>query len=461
MKNNKVHAITMMFLLVVAFIAQVVTPAQAAVGKDIGVEIVGIRVNNLDDVNDGETVQTRFLRGETLEIDAKIKTTKDVENLRVRARVEGYEHGTLEAESDLFDIEFDEPDVTAIYDYIPVELTLPNDMEQDRYRLEIEATNRDGSVTNNYYLKIDTKHRDMQIMDANFYPGLIAKPGGFTGVIRLENTGQEDDLNTKVTLSVPELRLSQTDYIDDFEAGDIKSTEPIYLRIPECTQPGVYTVNADVSYNDGHDSISETYELEILEGDMCEALQDDGTGPKTTVLLEKEVQDIKTDGKSAVYPVSLLNQGTTIKSYTLSVSGAEGFADVTINPTNVVVLEPGKTKVVTVRVDAKEDAAPGTHTFTLDVKSGDEVIQQIALVANVLEEESSIWDTIKTVLFVIVLLVVLGAIALAVVVAFNRMQENRDNEGMMESGEVPADTEAVRYTDEFQPRTSAEPEEYY
>lgn len=459
MKHNKIHALATMFLLIVAMMVQAVMPAQAAVGKDIGVEIVGIRVNNLDDVNDGETVQTRFLRGETLDIDVKIKATKDVENLRVKARVDGYEHGSLSEESELFDITFDEPDVTAIYDYISVEMTLPKDMDQDRYRLEIEATNRDGSVSNNYYLKIDTKYRDIEILDTTFYPGLLAKPGGFTGVVRLENTGEKDDLNTKVEMSIPELRLVGTDYIDDFEADDIKSSEPIYLRIPECTQPGTYTVNVDVTYNDGHDTVSRTYDLEILEGDLCDALQDDGTAPKTTVLLEKEIQDIQIGGKGAVYPVSLVNQGTTVKSYVLSVSGAESFADVEINPSNVVVLEPSKTKVVTVQVDALETAIAGTHAFTLDIKAGDEVIQQIALVANVMEEESSVWDTVKTVLLVLVLLVVLGAVGVAVIVAFNRARENR--EGDFGPEEVPADTEAVGYTDEFQARTSGEPEEYY
>ena len=425
MKHKNIKVMTFVLFVIATLFVQLV-PVEAAVGKNIGVEIISIEINDVDNVDDGETVLTRFKRGDTLDIDVKILATEDAENLRVKVRIDGYDHGTLEAESSQFDVLLEEDDVTGVYAYESVELELPEDMVQDRYRLEVVVSNRDGLVSNNYYLKIDTEQRDLEIRDVDFYPGLIAKPGGFTGVVRLKNTGEKDEHNAKVTMSIPALHLSAFDYIDDFEAEDIKSTEPLYMRIPECTAPGIYTVSVDVSYYDGTKHEYEEYELQIIEGDLCEALQNDGIYPEVTVLLDKGIQELTVGGDQVVYPLSIFNPGSTIKSYTVSVSGAEVFGNVQIKPSNVIVLEPQKQAVISVYVEPKEDVSEGQYAFSIDLMSGDEVVSQTPLMVNVAEEDSSFWDNFKTAIIVIALFGALVFIGFVVILAFTKAKEAKE-----------------------------------
>ena len=58
--------------------------------------------------------------------------------------------------------------------------------------------------------------------------------------VRVENKGQKDEDDVKVTVSIPALGLSATDYIDEVEEDEEEETEELFIRMPKCAEAGQY-----------------------------------------------------------------------------------------------------------------------------------------------------------------------------------------------------------------------------
>ena len=96
----------------------------------------------------------------------------------------------------------------------------------------------------------------------------------------------------------------------------------------------------------------------------------------------------------------------------------------------MVVLEPGKSQVVYLDLTVADDAAPGEHVASLDVKSGDEVLQTVVLKADVSGKEAAATESVSlrngleiALIVLVVLLVVMG-----LVIGFSRLRKDDDGE---------------------------------
>ncbi len=208
-------------------------------------------------------------RNDKVELRLELQSWENVDNVEVRASISGYEHGNVAPITD----RIGPFDMDANVTYVrKLQVALPDDVELDDYKLRIELSNRNGfAQVYHYDLQIDAPRNAMKITDVTFNPGSTLVAGqSLLGRVRLENKGQRDQDDVKVTMSVPALGLTATQYIEEVDNGDEQEeTEEFFLRLPRCATPGSYEVTVDAFYNNNHNKVSATSKITVLENEDC------------------------------------------------------------------------------------------------------------------------------------------------------------------------------------------------
>lgn len=418
MKTKKLYAI---IALLSVFIISAMMSVFAASGDLPQVTITEVTVNGAT-ISEGQTTHTRFERGDGLDVVVHYSTTSDLKQVGVEVEVAGYKYGDIEAKTDIDDIKV-EDGAAAIAVTEKLSINLPDDMKQTNYLLTVRVVGKDGSVEKNYNLKIDTVADGIQISNIAFTQNPIQSGRGLEAFVRLKNIGDNDQPNTRVRFSIPELGLVAADDYLDIEAEEYKSSEGLYVRIPECTQSGTYTGVVSVYFDNEHKSVSEQVEVTVLDGELCGKINPDA---KLTVTLGTDLQQITKGEGGAVYPITLRNNGFETKTITLDVVGAADWADAKITPSNVLILEPNKDQKAFIYVSAKNSASEGAKVFSFDIKSGTELLHQVSLRADVVEKSSTL-SNIASALQYVFIVVVIGLVIVGLVLVVQRMR-NRDDE---------------------------------
>jgi uncharacterized membrane protein len=372
----------------------------------------------------GDEFRGDLIRDDELEVRVKFLALEDDSHIVVKAEVDGLDHDEEVAE--------DETDPFSVKEgrtyYKTLNLKLPTRMDVDQYALRIEVSNRgdEDEVEVVAMLDVMAPRDAVRIRDVIFSPDEVVKAGrALLTNVRLKNVGERDQEGIRVRVSVPDLGVSDSDWIDEVEAEDSVTSEELYMRIPQCAEAGEYEVVVTVEYDDGDEEITQTEVITVVESEVCDATGDGDAG-QTVIAVGSDTQDVVAGESGVVYPLSLSNTGSASRTYEVSVEAGD-WADVKVSP-SVVVLEGGKTKMVYVYVAAKEDASVGEQTFGIEVKSGEEVLQEVVLSVNVVEPADQGWNLKKGLevglVVVVVLLVIVG-----LVVGFRRLRENEEEPG--------------------------------
>ncbi|MBL7147712.1 MAG: hypothetical protein ISS82_02705, partial [Nanoarchaeota archaeon] len=247
-------------ILLLSIIALVI-PALSVSAQSF--EIIDVDVEGMS-VAEGDIIYVE--RGDNLNIRVEIKANVSTEDLKVKAWIGGYEYDDIEDISDMFDL--DAGVKAAKY----LNLEIPEDIDSnDEYTLKIEAYNK--YEENEWFeitLKIEAQRHNLDIQDVIFSPGLSLDANTPLFVqVRLENLGDKKEEDIRVEVSIPALGITQVDYIDELVAYEddddeetSESTDSLYLDLSNA-QPGTYTLNVNVEYNNGHSEILESYDLTI------------------------------------------------------------------------------------------------------------------------------------------------------------------------------------------------------
>ena len=203
-------------------------------------------------------------------------------------------------------------------------------------------------------------------------------------------------------------------------------------------QTGEYEALVEVSFDEGHEKVTETQLITVVDSGVCDESPVTGsvaTTGKTIITVGPESQDVRKGEGGAVYPVTLTNTGTVTKTYTVGVQAAPGL-DVRVSPSNLVVLEGGASKAAYVYVSATEAASAGEQLFALQVKSGDETLKEVTLKANVVGEEATTagWSKVKKGLEVGLIVLVVLLVILGLVIGFNKLKGDEEEE--LEAGQT-------------------------
>lgn len=316
-------------------------------------------------------------------------------------------------------------------------LSFPWDMDQDYYTMRVYICPRSGDcVEETYDLDVEAEEHGFVIKDVDFSPGLTVEAGrALLTTVRVENIGdEEDNEGVKVKVSIPELGLSASDYLDEVDEDDSVSSEELYIRIPSETSAGSYDVEVSVTYDDGDETVSEEYTITVTATEEEVAAEEPAVESKTVITVGPEAQDMTAGQGGAVYPITLTNAAGEAKTYVISVSGYNSWGSVRLDPSNVVVLEEGQTQTVYLFVSANEDAS-GSQTFAVTVNAGSETLKQMLLTANVepaatedVAEETSSWDSVKKGLEVGLIVLVILLVILGLIIVVNKLRSQDDDE---------------------------------
>ncbi len=386
-----------------------------------GIEVLSVEIND-QRVEAGDEVRESLDRGDFIDVEIRLQAFEDNDNVEVEASVRGDDHFQIVDVSDVFNVR------NGTHYTKNLKLKLPEIMDADKYSLRVGVFTRDGAVANfNYPLRVQERRHTLELRDVTFSPeGSVEAGRALLAVARVRNLGYKEEDNIKVQVSIPDLKVSASDYIDELETDESVSSEELYLRIPADAKPGVYNVNVVVEYDEGFEQVSADYRVEVVNSNVEEEGEPAADKETTTVNVGTEMQNVEAGQGGAIFPISITNGGKSSRTYTVNVVGAESFADVEVSPSTLVTVGPGETQPMFVYVSARQDATPGPKGFSVEIKTGDET-KTIPLTANVSEPQNK-GSALKTGVVVGLIVLVVLVVVLFLVIAFNKMKGSEDEE---------------------------------
>lgn len=377
----------------------------AVLGSAIALPVDLEEVEIDDTVLDEDAVNRLALeRGDEYEVRVKFTPYEDMDNAEVRIFVSGYEY------SDVDDIDDRTPvfDADANVTYVKkLSIKIPDDADEDDYKLRVIISDRFGEErTADYNLKIDVPRNALKIEDVVLNPsGSVRAGSALLATVRVENKGEQQQDDVKVTVSIPGLGVSGSEFIEEIEDGDEEEeTEEIFLRVPKCAKAGNYDVIVDAEFSQKHRKVSQRTTIAVLEDDTC----NEDKAPQSSITLGNQMQSA-TPGQTAIFPITVTNAGKTSKTFMVNVPTSD-WAIVTITPTSMLVVPAGQTQTVFVNVMVGDETPAGAHSLTATVSSGD-TSQELTLTTTVLGEKTSAKGVFEVILIVlVVLLVILGIV---------------------------------------------------
>jgi len=351
-------------------------------------------------------------RGDEYELEVRFTALQNLQDVEVRAFISGFEFSDVEDISDntpVFDADEGVSYVKRLH------LRIPDDTDEDDYKMRVIISDRfSDEFIENYNLRIDVPRHSLDIEDVVFSPGNSVKAGSaLLATVRVENKGEQDEDDVRVTINIPGLGVTATEYIEEIENGgngrtEEEETEQIFVRIPKCAKAGNYDVTVDVEFNQRRRKLTSRETITVLEDETC----DDDDKPQTTITLGNQVQNVL-PGQTAIYPVTITNTGRTSKTFTVSIQN-NNWATVSISPTSTLVVPAGQTQTLFVNVQPNEDVPAGAHSLVATVTTG-EHIQELTLTSTIAEGQSSfLKGAFEAILIILVVLLVIIGIVLII-----------------------------------------------
>jgi|TARA_B100002003_G_C14143867_1_gene549981 hypothetical protein len=429
-------AIAMLFLFSVMVSAACSGSCGTSQGSTFTLTKLDIEVNDVD-LSTASTSQKELLKEDELDVLVVFQSNTDLEDVVIVAELTGYDKSDrvkINDESDTFDVTNG-----TIYDK-RMELELPTRFEQGQYSLKVRIETKTDTFTQTYPVYIDAEEHSVEIRDVVLSPADEVRAGRALLIsARIKNRGENDEEDIKVTASIPALGVRGTDFIDELDSEDCTgsscddsiTSEEIYLRIPDCAEPGEYTVAVTVEFDDGDEEVTRTSKVRVVESDLCpvhggssSSGSTSATG-KTVITIGPESQTVA-KGATANYPLTLSNEGSSSRTYTVEVSAP--WANVAISPSNVLVVGAGESKAAFIGVTPSGDAS-GEQLFSVTVKSGDAVLKQVPLKATVAGKSYSPMGKAKKALEVGIVVFVVLLVILGLIIGFNKLKGSDDEEG--------------------------------
>lgn len=378
-------------------------------------------------------------RGSTLDITVYLVADEDARDVTVEAELVGYQYSSLSDRSSQFDVE------AGVAYTKELSIEVPEDFEaSDYHTLEITVRDDDGNKEEiSFDIRLQEASHAVSIYDVIMSPSKAVEAGEplFLSV-RVENNGDELEEDIKVTVSIPELGIEDSTYVDellpdycdnsddyckdDYDDRDAQSTEDLVLFVPTDAISDTYDVLVTVSYDRGHETSEEKFLVEVKG-------QDSAVEPENQALVTVDSASRSVEaGKGVVYTLSVANLGETESTYAVSVEGVGSWGDSRVDPAFVTVA-PGETGEAFVYITADQEATEGLKTFTVKVKDGESVVAQSTLEANVSGVAQSDDSVVKKALEIgFIVLVALLVLLVIIVIIKKIVQSNDDDEEEVE-----------------------------
>jgi len=422
--NKTLKALGIIMLLVVSMLG--VTSLAAADAQN-DVEVLNVEINGVDmNPLSPDTISVEL--GETIDIEVDLwSEAKDAEDLKIEAWVGGYEYDLIEDTTSMFDLK------SGVIYTKDLSLNLPSDMdvsEGEEYTLNLRIYDSGSVGSFEFVLFIERARHTLNLLDVEFDSNVNAGENLEVDV-RVENFGENKEENIRVEAELVGVDSDRT-YIDelaafedDEDSDESSDSASLTLNVGDDVVSGEYELLVTVSYNRGHDSMTESYTVTV---DGVEAVADtEADVTEGTIIAVDSTSLSLVAGDENSLKVLIANLGSEDAMYTVAVSGTQLWADSTVSPSFLSV-PAGQVGEAYVYLTAKDNAEAGDHVFTLQISEGDDLVGEASLTAtvsaannalNVFDNVGSAWKLAFVGLIVLIIIV-------GLFLAFRKM--NNDDE---------------------------------
>jgi len=202
-------------------------------------------------------------RGHPVSVEVYFEGTGETTDVNLKTWIGGYEYETVQTSSEMFDVE------DGVSYKKTLELTLPEDLiaEQD-YTLYVELYDDMDSEQWSSTIRVSKERHLLAIQDILVED---AEAGEYTtATVRLENMGDKKEEDVKVTISIPELGVEKSTFLDELTNDEIDNEDEessgdvaVTFQIPEDAVAGEYQVDVKVTYNNGYDTLEESTSIAV------------------------------------------------------------------------------------------------------------------------------------------------------------------------------------------------------
>ncbi len=443
--------IKMLSMLVLLMISMgIMAVSVAATVYDLDVKVNG------DTIEQGDILSVE--RGEILYVKASVGADDDMEDVKLRAWIGGYDD-EIEDESEMFDLVYNEDTQQMVKRTETLQMELPADMDSDEeYTLNVELLGKKGSLTKqSVELRIDRTRHNLNIMDIDVEPSMSLVAGETVEArARVKNVGDKKEEDIKVLAEIPELGVFERVYIEELcsyeeDDEDCESSDwsPwLSFELPEDAE-GEYDLYITVLYDNERYEETEIVELsvegvegeeETAEGKPVEIDSSIKGNGDSLISTDATTQTVER-GEEIVYKIKVANIDDASKVYSIKIAGTKLWADTRAEPSFVSV-EPGKTSDVYVYLKAQEDAELGSWPFTVQVLENSRLVKELEFTAKVYEGDGDrigvgftkfLSENALKVAFVVLIVAIL---AIGLVVAVRKLKNgDEEDEFDLEEGE--------------------------
>ncbi|PIN75631.1 hypothetical protein COV18_02175 [Candidatus Woesearchaeota archaeon CG10_big_fil_rev_8_21_14_0_10_37_12] len=378
---------------------------------------ISIDEAKIDDipVNENSVNRLSLERGEVYELLLRFTAFQDVDDLQVLAFVSGFEFDDIEPIADRTPVFDADAGVTYVK---RLAIPISRNAEEDDYKVRVIFSDRSGDeLTANYNIKIDVPRHALQILDVILNPSTSVRAGSsLLARVRVKNQGERDAEDVRVSVNIPGLGIGDTTYINEIERNDEQAqSQELFLRIPRCAQPGSYDVLITAEYLQGYRAVQDRKTITVTQDETCE---ESNEAPITITLGNNAQQTLP--GQPVTYPITITNIGKTSRTFVINTPPTD-WADVSVSPTNTLVVQPRQTQTTFISVEPNEESTSGSHTITAAVTSNN-YREELNIITMVLEQprKTGIFETVLIIL--VILLVIIGII---IGIAHARSKENK------------------------------------
>lgn len=246
---------------------------------DLDVKVGGKTDKNIENEDEGYTIDKEAIPGDVVSFKIEVENNftgledLEIEDIEVEVVIESIDD---EGDDDLDDEskEFDLKD--GRNKDITLDFKIPLKVDEDTYTVVITITGRDENgtrhiTTKTLELEVEKENHDVRFTRNSLVPSEVkcGRNSELAVVVLNVGSSDEDDVTLEITnadLGVnfrEEFELSDDPFDDD---GEFKKIFPI--NVGNDVQPGVYTLNSKVTFDEGDETVTENVELRVGTCDL-------------------------------------------------------------------------------------------------------------------------------------------------------------------------------------------------
>lgn len=255
-----------------------------------------------------------------------------------------------------------------------VPLEIPDDADEQTYRLRAEAFEKDDEDTEctgeDVSIKDVQQENEELIIDSISIPDLLNCGDDFTVDVKIKNIGDDDlsDISVRVRENSGKMSINKLSDALDIDSGRTK-TYTFNFKVPTSIEAGTYTFVIQAS---NEDEDTETREIKV-EGNTCKGILTDLA--EITADPNTAIQSGGNAGEDLVVKASVKNLASEQLTFTILAAGFESWAaEKEISP-RTLTLDAGETQDVLITLSVNDDVS-GTQTFNIKASSDNKITEK-------------------------------------------------------------------------------------